>query len=87
MPASASGPTLDVREAVRRYLDEHPGAADSLVGIRQWWLPVALRGSSIGEVRCALDDLIASGDVGCQRLPDGTELFFRKEHTPSQDAG
>ena len=87
MPASASEPTPDLCEAVQRYLDEHPDAADSLIGIRQWWLPEALRGSSIVQIRCALADLIASGDVGCQSLPDGTELFFRIRHTPSQDAG
>lgn len=87
MSASASGPTLDLREAVQRYLDEHPDAADSLIGIRQWWLPEALRRSSPARIRSALAELIASGEVACQSLPDGTELFFRNERTPRQDAG
>lgn len=87
MSASASGSRFDLREAVQRYLDEHPDAADSLIGIRQWWLPEALRGSSPAQIRCALADLIASGNVDCQSLPDGTELFFRSERTPRQDAG
>lgn len=87
MSASASGPTLDLREAVQRYLDEHPDAADSLIGIRQWWLPEALRGSSPAQIRCALAALIAAGEVDRQSLPDGTELFFRSERTPRQDSG
>lgn len=29
----------DVAEAILRYLDEHPHAADTAKGIAEWWLP------------------------------------------------
>jgi hypothetical protein len=73
--AAQSGPA--VREALRRYLRAHPDAADTLVGIVQWWLPPALRQTPLPSVRRALAELMAAHEVRCSILPDGTELFSR----------
>ena len=32
-------PLARVAEAIRRYLDERPHAADTVEGIAQWWVP------------------------------------------------
>ena len=77
MPAWAVHPARDLREAVRRYLQQHPDAADTLVGIRQWWLPESLRSTSMELIRLALAELVATGEMRCDTLPDGTQLYSR----------
>lgn len=77
MPAGSARSAVDLRGALRRYLTEHPEAADSLTGIRQWWVPEALQQIAAERIRGALEEMIASGEVRSERLPDGTELFSR----------
>ena len=77
MPADATPPMRELRDAIRRYLGERPDAADTLTGIAQWWLPEAMRGVSIDMLRLALAGLIASQEVRCMLLPDGSELYAR----------
>jgi hypothetical protein len=62
-------------QALRRYLHEHPRAADSVTGIREWWLPESLRSVGLEDLRVVLLELVAAGEAACQRLPDGSELF------------
>ena len=62
-------------EAVRAHLALHPGAADSLVGIRQWWLPEALRATPLEPLREAIESLVAEGEMRRDPLPDGTTLY------------
>jgi hypothetical protein len=64
-------------DGLRRYLDAHPGAADSLVGIRQWWLPPAFRNVALDELQQALARLVEAGEIRRSTLPDGSELFTR----------
>jgi hypothetical protein len=66
-----------VREAVRGYLRTFPYAADTIVGIRQWWLPEGLRDSSMESIELALAELVAANEVRSSTLPDGTELYSR----------
>jgi hypothetical protein len=66
-----------VRNALRSYLRERPEAADTPVGIRQWWLPERMRGISMQQLRLALADLVADGEIRRTILPDGTELYSR----------
>lgn len=86
MPAWAVHPARDLREAVRRYLQEHPDAADTLVGIRQWWLPESLRSTSMELIRLALAELVATGEMRCDALPDGTRLYSRAAPMKSSDS-
>jgi hypothetical protein len=81
MSTDAAPTDGDVRDALRRYLRERPAAADTLVGIRQWWLPEPMRGISMRQLRLALEDLVADDEIRCTILPDGTELYS------STDAG
>ena len=73
MRRSAFGPERDLRECLRCYLEEHPEAADSLEGIRQWWLPDRLRDAVLDEdLEMAIAQLIASGEIQRNTLPDGS---------------
>jgi hypothetical protein len=64
-------------DGLRRYLDAHPGAADSLVGIRQWWLPAQFRTVALEELRQALARLVESGELRRSLLPGKDELYTR----------
>lgn len=77
MPTDAANGSRALREALRRYLRERPDAADTLVGIAEWWLPAALRDTPAERIRQALSELVAAREVRCTVLPDGTELYSR----------
>ena len=61
--------------ALLRHLATYPDAADSLEGIRQWWLPEALRVASLESLQQAVETLMASGEMRSRPLPDGTTLY------------
>jgi len=84
MPTDEVHGSSDLREAVRRYLRERPDAADTVAGIAQWWLPAEMRGAPTPQLRQALADLIAAGEVRCTVLPDGSELYARGTEGPSR---
>ena len=77
MATDAAQDSRDLREALSCYLRERPDAADTLVGIAQWWLPPAMRGTSMERLRLVLAELVAAHEVRCTVLPDGTELYSR----------
>lgn len=55
---------LRVAEQIKRYLAEHPNAADSLKGISKWWLAQQNLNYPPEKVQAALDYLV---DVGVMR--------------------
>jgi hypothetical protein len=61
--------------ALRRHLESYPEAADSLEGIRQWWLPDSLRVAPLESLQEAVEVLVASGEMRRRPLPDGTTLY------------
>lgn len=88
MPTGGVPRRGELRTALSRYLARHPEAADSLIGIRQWWLPEPLQEVSIEELRATLLELVDVGEVRVSTLPDGTELYARTEpDAPSGGAG
>lgn len=64
-----------VAAAILRYLAEHPGAADSELGIAEWWLPTLGVEVGAGEVRRALEELQRAGRVEALPLSDGKNLW------------
>ena len=70
--------TADLRDCVRRYLAAHPDAADSLPGIRQWWLPTRLREVRSDELEQALAQLVTCGEMQRRALPGAGELYARR---------
>jgi hypothetical protein len=64
-----------IADAIERYLRAHPDAADTVEGIRLWWL----RGNAADEaperVRIALERLEAAGVVTRRKLPGGQVIY------------
>ncbi|MEC5385331.1 hypothetical protein VVD49_06325 [Uliginosibacterium sp. H3] len=69
-----------VVEAIKDYLSRHPGAADSEIGVAQWWLhgwqQASGEGASADEVRQALERLQEIGEVEALEL-GGAGLLWR----------
>jgi len=66
----------EVAEAILRYLDEHPDAADTAEGIAQWWIPPHCRADR-RTVQSALEHLEAQGAVRQRTLADRHVLYSR----------
>ncbi len=64
--------SASVREAIVKYLDRNPAAADTLEGIQSIWLG---GGVSRAEVERAIKALVAQGIVVPRPLPDGSILY------------
>lgn len=62
-------------EAIENYLSAHPGAADSELGIAEWWLPTEGVDADPLEVVTALAWLEAQRRVERHSLPDGRVIF------------
>lgn len=81
------GPVNTTAEEIARYLREHPNAADSLEGIRQWWLLRLRVQEATAQIEEALEELLDRGVVVRQVMPDGSVLYRRAETpgTPGTD--
>jgi len=66
----------DLEQALERYCADHPNAADSVEGVRRWWLADAA--IPLGDVEDALAALVERGMLGVRRLPDGTDVYFNR---------
>ena len=60
--------TRSIAYEIERYLQRHPGAADTAEGIRAWWLPVDLTATDLSVVVEALGQLEARGVVARTEL-------------------
>ena len=61
----------DVAQEILDYLRAHPGAADTLDGVVQWWLQHQRYLHGLEAVKKALDLLIERGMVVYRRGADG----------------
>jgi hypothetical protein len=68
---SAKGPVGSSARAVLEYLIQHPDAADTAVGISEWWMMEWQIERTLREVRKALVELVASQLVVERRGKDG----------------
>jgi len=62
---------------VVRYLQAHPHAADTIEGIRRWWLAPTLGAVSADALERALARLMESGHVQRDALGDGRFVYRR----------
>ncbi len=69
----------NIADEIARYLREHPEAADSLDGIRHWWLPQLRLQEASAQIEQALFELLERGVIVRQVMPDGTVLYRRAE--------
>lgn len=61
------------KAGILRYLEQHPKASDSVVGIQRWWLS----GHELSEldVLAAVEQLVREGQMEIRRLPDGSRVY------------
>ncbi len=69
-----------IAEAIRRYLAEHPDAADSAEGIADWWLDEDVPATTVRDV---LDSLVREGVVEKYEFAGG-RVIYRSRHRPNR---
>jgi hypothetical protein len=70
-----------VRAVILEYLEHNSGAADTLDGIIDWWLPIEQRGIDRDKIELVLELLVADGSVKATSLIEGTILYSRGSKT------
>ena len=66
----------DIGGRIQRYLNEHPDAADTADGIRDWWLASTLVARpALDAVQAALDTLVTRGLVARRDRPGMPPIY------------
>ncbi|HKQ30692.1 MAG TPA: hypothetical protein VJS66_05345 [Burkholderiales bacterium] len=68
---------VEAAEAIRRYLDVRPNAAETVEGVARWWLARQRRGEAVALAQNALDRLEAEGRVVKFNLAGGKVMYRR----------
>jgi len=64
-----------LRTAILSYLNQNPRAADSLEGIKSWWLPKNSKEIDLAKIEDVLQQLVTEGLVKKASLVDGTVIY------------
>lgn len=65
----------EIARKIRRYLIDHPNAADSLEGIVHWWLVRQQVEFSAEKVKMALDYLVGNDLISKSTTTQGTVVY------------
>lgn len=75
---NAQNQAIDALAAtIRRYLLDHPNAADTSDGVARWWLAGGAGEAWLSSVRRAIEQLVERGEMVGQTLRDGTVIYER----------
>jgi hypothetical protein len=66
-----------IAAAILDYLRRFPNARDTVRGVREWWLPRALRDRPLAEVEQALARLVHGGQVVVRTVANGVSLYAK----------
>ena len=86
MPELRPDLITQVAGEVRRYLQAHPYASDTLLGVTKFWLNRELREPTTAIVERALESLLAEGEIERHQLPGGTQIYRRAIKPDAHDA-
>lgn len=75
MGDNRSDPVSVVASEIMRYLESHPDASDSLLGIRDWWLTRYPLQEGLGVLNEALERLVRAAVLERVSLPGGEYIF------------
>ena len=76
----AENPDIDaVAATIRRYLLDHPNAADTLQGVARWWLSGDAGEEWLSKVQRAIEQLVNRGEMVRKTLRDGTVIYERNK--------
>lgn len=81
-PSSRNGNVDASAEAIRRYLQAHPHASDTVDGVLKWWLAPQQFTLTAEQVREALERLVAERIMIRRTLPDGTVIYAATQRPP-----
>lgn len=65
----------EIAHKIRRYLSDHPNAADSLDGVVHWWLARQQVELSAEKVKMALDYLVSNDLMSRTTTAGGKEVY------------
>lgn len=77
--------TAFAENAIREYLRERPGSADTLEGVHRWWIRWPGMPESPVVTEIALERLEASGEV--ERFRIGDRIVWRRRSVADSAAG
>ena len=79
MPEDAD--TVDaIAQEIAHYLDDHPLAADTAIGVQRYWLPQARGRVPLARVEEALASLERQGIVTRRVVFGGSVMFSARAH-------
>jgi hypothetical protein len=67
-----------IAKEIEAYLLNHPTAADTAIGVTQWWLTRQSYGQSFDKVTKALDLLVGQGKLTAQTNSEGRVIYSYK---------
>ena len=73
----------DIQFQVLSYLEHRPNAADTVEGIRQWWVLHQIAQLSKERVQRALDQLVDQNLIESCVLNNGRHIFKRRDNMRS----
>ncbi|HEX7027737.1 MAG TPA: hypothetical protein VF268_10890 [Gammaproteobacteria bacterium] len=65
----------NVRNAINRYFQQHPLAADTVEGIAKWWLPRFGINLPLESVLRALQGMVEAGELSKTEKHDGSVIY------------
>ncbi len=68
-----------LEKEISRYLSHREFSADTLDGILDWWVDEQPVEGNKHLIKQAVDNLIKKGFLDKRVMPDGTELFHKKQ--------
>lgn len=74
----------EITSEIMTYLANHPNAADTLDGVAKWWLLDRADKLQLGQVKQALDELVAKGLVAAQKGGD-SKIVYRVNRSRLED--
>ena len=77
MSVNDEGGVRAVAEEIARYLQQHPEAADSVEGIRRWWIARQRFEESLAAMQKALDYLEQQGVVAKKTFGDQRVYYLK----------
>jgi hypothetical protein len=86
MSESVDDAIASIADAICRYFELHPDAADTALGIQQWWLPAPLLEEPLPFIEIALDRLVESGVVRRTEHGDGNVSYSSARQSRLQDS-
>jgi hypothetical protein len=72
---SSDKEVLLIADQIKRYLDSHPNASDTVEGISQYWLAPPKQSYQLKNIHLALESLVKKGVLKISTTKDGKRIY------------